>query len=187
MTAILPVPMDIIPVGSVPRKLPAIRLLLPFARIPVEKRLITNPRTVEPPDPPRFRPMPLLFGPASSMSSTALSPMVSVLGLAPDCVYPSMTTAAVIVGRSVAGVIVCTPDPGMLNWIRLVVFVGGGFALDALIACRNVQVAPHVEPSVSAVDVTVKVVPTGGVGVGVGVEVGVGVGVNVAVGVGVGV
>jgi hypothetical protein len=36
--------------------------------------------------------------------------------------------------------------------------VGGGFAFEALIACRSVQVAPQVEPSVSAVDVTVKVI-----------------------------
>jgi hypothetical protein len=94
----------------------------------------------------------------------------------------------VIVQTSVVGSQVLFGSTGlMLNAIVFVVFGGGGFALDALMACRNVQVAPHVEPSVSAVDVTVKVVPTDGVGVGVGVEVAVGVGVNVAVGVGVGV
>ena len=48
---------------------------------------------------------------------------------------------------------------GMLNAIKFVVPVGGGFAFEALTACRNVQVAPHVEPSVSAVEVTVKVIP----------------------------
>jgi hypothetical protein len=46
----------------------------------------------------------------------------------------------------------------MLNAIRFVVFGGGGLAFDALTACRNVQSAPHVDPSVSAVDVTVNVV-----------------------------
>jgi hypothetical protein len=61
----------------------------------------------------------------------------------------------------------------MLNAIRLVVFGSGGFALDALMACRRVHVAPQTEPSVSAVEVTVNVI--NGVAVGVGVGVGVGV------------
>ena len=60
---------------------------------------------------------------------------------------------------------------GMLNAIRFVVRIGGGFALFALTACRSVQPAPHVVPSVSAVDVTVNVI--NGVAVGVGVGVGV--------------
>lgn len=55
----------------------------------------------------------------------------------------------------------------MLNAIRLVTPVGGGLALEALTACLSVQPDPHVDPSVSAVDVTVKVIA----GVGVGVEV----------------
>jgi len=74
-------------------------------------------------------------------------------------------------GSDVAGMIVCTPEPGMLNWIRFVVFGGGGFALEALMACRKVHVTPHTVPSVSAVEVTVKVM--NGVAVGVGVGVGV--------------
>jgi hypothetical protein len=61
---------------------------------------------------------------------------------------------------------------GMLNAIRFVVFSGGGFALDALTACRNVQPAPHVDPPVSAVDVTVNVIAGVAVGVGVGVTSG---------------
>jgi hypothetical protein len=60
----------------------------------------------------------------------------------------------------------------MLNWIRFVVPVGGVFAFDALTACRNVQPTPHVDPSVSAVDVTVKVIKGLAVGVGVGVASG---------------
>lgn len=59
---------------------------------------------------------------------------------------------------------------GMLKAIKFVVFSGGGLALDALTACRNVQPAPHVDPSVSAVDITVNVIA--GVGVGVGVTSG---------------
>ena len=58
----------------------------------------------------------------------------------------------------------------MLNAMRFVAPVGGGCAFDALTACRNVQVELHVVPSVSAVDVTVKVMA--GVGVGVGVTSG---------------
>ncbi|MGH8092428.1 MAG: hypothetical protein ACREIF_03010 [Chthoniobacterales bacterium] len=37
--------------------------------------------------------------------------------------------------------------------------------MDALTACRNVQVAPQVEPPVSAVEVTVKVIADGAAGV----------------------
>jgi hypothetical protein len=61
---------------------------------------------------------------------------------------------------------------GMLNAIRFVVPIGGGLAFDALTACRNVQPAPHVDPSVSAVDVTVNVIAGIAVGVGVGVASG---------------
>lgn len=82
-----------------------------------------------------------------------------------------MITGWVMSGSDVAGMIVCTPEPGMLNWIRFVVFGGGGFALEALMACRKVHVTPHTVPSVSAVEVTVKVM--NGVAVGVGVGVGV--------------
>ena len=60
----------------------------------------------------------------------------------------------------------------MLNPMRFVAPVGGGFALFALTACRNVQPAPHVVPSVSAVDVTVNVINGAAVGVGVGVASG---------------
>ena len=58
----------------------------------------------------------------------------------------------------------------MLNATRFVVPIGGGFALDALMAWRSVQPAPHVDPPVSAVDITVKVIA--GVAVGVGVTSG---------------
>jgi hypothetical protein len=61
---------------------------------------------------------------------------------------------------------------GMLNAIKFVAPIGGGFAFDALTACRNVQFAPHVVPSVSAVDFTVKVIAGIAVGVGVGVTSG---------------
>ena len=60
---------------------------------------------------------------------------------------------------------------GMLKPIKFVVPDGGGFAFDALTACRNVQPTPHVVPPVSAVEVTVNVM--NGVAVGVGVGVGV--------------
>ena len=59
----------------------------------------------------------------------------------------------------------------MLNAIRFVAPIGGGLLFDALTACRSVQPAPHVVPSVSAVDRTVNVIA--GVAVGVGVGVGV--------------
>jgi hypothetical protein len=67
----------------------------------------------------------------------------------------------------------------MLNAIKFVVPIGGGFAFEALTACRNVQFAPHVDPSVSAVDLTVKVIA--GIAVGVGVGVGVALGESVTV------
>ena len=67
---------------------------------------------------------------------------------------------------------------GMLNAMRFVVPTGGGFALEALTACRNVQPAPHVDPSVSAVDVTVKVIAGVAVGVGVGVASGLSLVIN---------
>ena len=59
---------------------------------------------------------------------------------------------------------------GMLNAMRFVVPLGGGFAFEALTACRSVQPDPHVDPSVSAVDVTVNVIA--GVGVISGESVG---------------
>jgi hypothetical protein len=59
---------------------------------------------------------------------------------------------------------------GILNAIRFVTPIGGGWPLEAFTACRSVQPAPHVDPSVSAVEVTVNVIA--GVGVGVGVTSG---------------
>lgn len=59
---------------------------------------------------------------------------------------------------------------GTLNAIRFVAPIGGGWALEALTACRSVQPDPQFVPSVSAVDVTVNVIA--GVGVGVGVTSG---------------
>jgi hypothetical protein len=85
-----------------------------------------------------------------------------------------MITGWVMSGSDVAGMIVCTPEPGMLNWIRFVVFGGGGFALESIMACRKVPVpAPGggFTPPLSPVLVTVKVIA--GVAVGVGVGVGV--------------
>src|ERR1700726_2021764 len=69
-----------------------------------------------------------------------------------------MTTGWSISGSAEASVIVCTPEPGMLNWIRFVMFGGGGFALESRIAWRS-EPAP-----MSLVLVTVKVIA--GVGVG---------------------
>src|SRR5437016_3508086 len=74
-----------------------------------------------------------------------------------------MITGWSISGSDEASAIVCTPEPGMLNWIRFVVFGGGGFALDALMAWRSVHVGPQVEPPVSAAEVTTKVIPPVGV------------------------
>ena len=92
-----------------------------------------------------------------------------------------MKTGTVMLGKPEAGVMVCTPEPGMLNAMRFVVPAGGGFALESKIAWRNDP------PPLSVVVVTVKVIT--GVGVGVGASVtsgeslrswwGVGVGVDV--------
>jgi hypothetical protein len=71
-----------------------------------------------------------------------------VFALAPGCVYPSMTTGVVIVGRTVSGLMVLTPVPGMLNWI---VLGPGVAAFEATMAARSEPVP------VSAVLVTVKV------------------------------
>ena len=61
---------------------------------------------------------------------------------------------------------VCTPEPAMLNWIKFVVFAGGGFAFESKIAWRNEPV------SLSLVLVTVNVIAGVDVGVGVGVTSG---------------
>jgi hypothetical protein len=66
-------------------------------------------------------------------------------------VKPSITTGCVIVGKAEAGVMVWTTAPVMLNLIKLVVFAGGGFAFEPVIACRS-EPAP-----LSAAVVTVKV------------------------------
>ena len=77
----------VVPVTSVPMKLPSI-MLSPFVSIrialPEPKRLITNPRTVLFP-PVILRPFPLASLPSSSIINTALrpSPVEFVLGLAP--------------------------------------------------------------------------------------------------------
>src|SRR4029077_2319963 len=63
-----------------------------------------------------------------------------------------MTTGWSISGSVEASVIVCTPEPGMLNWIRFVMFGGGGFALESKMAWRS-EPAP-----LSLVLVTVKVI-----------------------------
>src|SRR5438445_11085807 len=63
-----------------------------------------------------------------------------------------MITGWSISGSDEASAIVCTPEPGMLNWIRFVVFGGGGLALESRIACRS-EPAP-----LSLVLVTVKVI-----------------------------
>lgn len=52
---------------------------------------------------------------------------------------------------------VCTPEPGIANWIRFVLPAAGAPAFDAVIAWRKVQVAPQTAPAVSAVEVMVKV------------------------------
>jgi len=62
---------------------------------------------------------------------------------------------------------------GMLNAMRFVVPAGGGWAFDALTACRSVQSDPHVDPSVSAVDVTVNVIAGVGVRVASGESVAI--------------
>jgi hypothetical protein len=53
--------------------------------------------------------------------------------------------------------------------------IGGGLAFDALTACRKVQLAAQVDPSVSAVEVTVNVIAGAAVGVGVDASVPSGV------------
>src|SRR5437588_11985823 len=70
-----------------------------------------------------------------------------------------MKTGTVMLGKPEAGVMVCTPEPGMLIAMRCVVPAGGGFALESKIAWRNDP------PPLSVVLVTVKVIA--GVGVGV--------------------
>ena len=74
-----------------------------------------------------------------------------------------MITGWEILGSDDASLIICTPVPGMLNAIRFALPIGGGLAFDALMACRNVQPVPHVDPSVSAVEVMVKVILAAGV------------------------
>jgi hypothetical protein len=56
-----------------------------------------------------------VFVPSISMRITALVPWSGalVLALATPCVYPSIVTGPVIVGRAEAGTIVWTPDPMM--------------------------------------------------------------------------
>jgi hypothetical protein len=48
----------------------------------------------------------------------------------------------------------------MLNAIVFGLAGSVGLLLDALMACRNVHVAPQTEPPVSAAEVTVKVIAT---------------------------
>src|ERR1700719_4721627 len=70
-----------------------------------------------------------------------------------------MITGWLISGSDEASAMVCTPEPGMLNWIRFVMFGGGGFAFESRIAWRS-------EPaSLSLVLVTVKVIAGLGAGV----------------------
>src|ERR1700736_5866864 len=69
-----------------------------------------------------------------------------------------MTTGWSISGSVEASVIVCTPGPVMLNWIRFVMYGGGGFALESKMAWRS-EPAP-----LSLVLVTVKVIAGSGVG-----------------------
>src|SRR4029077_14083013 len=53
---------------------------------------------------------------------------------------------------------VCTPEPGMLNWIRFVVFGGGGLLFESKMAWRSEPAPP------SLVLVTVKVIAGLGAG-----------------------
>src|SRR3979490_732846 len=71
---------------------------------------------------------------------TALSPIESVFALDPGCVYPSMTTGSVRLGRADVGLIVQTvgvpvqPVPVMLN---AMVSVTPTLALESRIAWRS--------------------------------------------------
>ena len=105
-------------------------------------RLMISPRTVLPP-PMMVRP----FAPAP-----ALTPFnwISGVPLNPGCVQPSMMTGSVIVGRALAGAIVCAPTPAMLNTI----LSRPELALANAIASRNVPTP------LSALLVTSNVVPT---------------------------
>src|SRR5436305_10496624 len=71
--------------------------------MPVEKRLMTKPRTVLL---PASICRPLAFAPA-------LVPFNSMIGFPakPGCVVPSMMTGSVIAGRGEGGRIVCAPAP----------------------------------------------------------------------------
>jgi hypothetical protein len=79
------------PVGSVPMKLPVIVLPLlatvgPMRIAQVGQRLMTSPRTVEPPfGPSKARPVPPgpTVVPSSSIRRTASSPTASVFALEP--------------------------------------------------------------------------------------------------------
>src|SRR5262249_40544174 len=99
-----------VPVGFVPMKFPVITLPLEKTSMAsCTKPLITNPWTVQL-SALITRPLKLLpeFTPLSSIFNTVLRPMVGglVFGLDPGCVYPSMVTVWVIVGRTVSGLIV---------------------------------------------------------------------------------
>jgi len=70
------------------------------------------------------------------MSNTALSPFVNVFGLAPGCVYPSMTIEEARLGNALYKEIVFTVTllvGGIANWI----VTGGVLVFAALIASRN--------------------------------------------------
>ena len=84
--------LELVPLGSVPMKLPAMTLFEePFRKMPNPFQLsIASPRMVLP-EAPALRDRPLIQDPPagfpfSSICNTALSPVARVLADAPDCV-----------------------------------------------------------------------------------------------------
>src|SRR5687767_6046522 len=116
-------------------KLPSMLLPVLFSVIwmPVVNPPMASPLIVAAPA-ATLRPTknPSVPGPRSSTLITALVPAANVLGDEPGCVYPSMTTGAMITGNGVTGAIVAGPF-GILKVIVLRLLP----ALASMIACRN--------------------------------------------------
>src|SRR5205814_6940590 len=140
-----PPPSAIVPVASVPMKLPSITASLPDSRSMCEElqRLLTRPRMVTVPGLEALdtTTQSIELEPSISISGTAsIAPVALVFGCEPGCVKPSRVSGAVMDGRPPAGTLVWTPLPAMSNAI---VSASGG-AFTSSIAARSVQAPPAV-------------------------------------------
>ena len=149
-------PTAAVPLALVPMKLHSKRLPVLLVNTPVWLYpLTTMPRSVNAPE-VTSRPSLRLCA-----SSTTLSVGGHEAQLDPGCVVPSIVTDWVMNGNVVAGVMVFTPAPAMLNLIVSV----PGLALDSAMAARSVQMlfpntvsqrlSPGVASTLSLVELTV--------------------------------